>query len=85
VSGWVRAAALAEAAAIPASSHAFVELSAQLLAVTPTGLWLEYLDHVGQLLVEPLRVRDGHAQPSRAPGAGLEWDEARVRHLQTSG
>jgi len=85
VSGWMRAAALAEATAIPASSHAFIELSAQLLAVTPTGLWLEYLDHVGQLLVEPLRIRDGHAQPPASPGAGLEWDEARVRHLQTSG
>jgi len=84
VSGWMRAAALAEAAAIPASSHAFIELSAQLLAVTPTGLWLEYLDHVGPLLVEPLRIRDGHAQPSQAPGAGLDWDEARVRHVQAS-
>jgi mandelate racemase len=84
VTGWLRAAALAEAAAIPASSHAFIEFSAQLLPVTSTALWLEYLDHAGQILVEPLRIAAGQAQPSTAPGAGLEWDEARIRRVGTT-
>jgi mandelate racemase len=81
VSGWLRAAALAETANIPVSSHTFVELSAHLLAVTPTAHWLEYLDHAGILLTEPLRVRDGHAIVPDRPGNGLHWDEDRISHL----
>jgi L-alanine-DL-glutamate epimerase-like enolase superfamily enzyme len=37
VSGWLRAARLAETAALPVSTHVFPEISAHLLAVTPTG------------------------------------------------
>ena len=44
VTGWLRAAALAEAAGIPMSSHLYPEISAHLLAVTPTRHWLEYVD-----------------------------------------
>src|SRR5918994_1942268 len=47
VSGWLRGAALADAAGLPASSHTFPELSASLLAVTPTCHRLEWLDHAG--------------------------------------
>jgi mandelate racemase len=80
ITGWMRAAALADTAAIPTSSHTFCELSAHLLAVTPTAHWLEYLDHAGQLLTEPLRVHNGHAILSEAPGSGLHWDEDRITH-----
>jgi mandelate racemase len=78
VTGWLRAAALAEAAALPASSHTFPELSAHLLCVTPTALYLEYLDHAGPVLTEPVRVEDGHVVTPDRPGSGLEWDEAAV-------
>jgi mandelate racemase len=44
VTGWLRTAALAEAAGIPLSSHLFSEISAHLLAVSPTRHWLEYVD-----------------------------------------
>ena len=82
VSGWLRAAALAEAAGLPASSHTFPEVSAHLLAVTPTAHLLEYLDHAAPILVEPIRVEDGHALIPPRPGTGLEWDEEAVtRHL----
>lgn len=37
VTGWLRAAALAESAGLPLSSHLSPEISAHLLAVTPTG------------------------------------------------
>ena len=37
VTGWLRAAALAQAASLPVSSHIFPETSAHLLAVTPTA------------------------------------------------
>jgi len=44
VTGWLRAAALADAAGIEMSSHLYPEVSAQLLAVTPTAHFLEYVD-----------------------------------------
>lgn len=81
VTGWLEAAALARSAALPMSSHIFVEASAQLLCATPTAHWLEVLDAAGGLRATPLCLRDGHLHPSDAPGIGLEWlDEAVARH-----
>jgi mandelate racemase len=79
VSGWLRAAAHAHTAGFEVSSHTFCEVSVHLLAASPTGQWLEYLDHMGDLLTEPLVVRDGHAVPPAGPGTGLEWNEDVVR------
>lgn len=77
VSGWQRAAAQAEGASLPVSSHLFIEASAHLLAVTPTAHYLEYLDIAGAILADPLAVQDGKVQ-ARGPGLGLEWDEDAV-------
>jgi mandelate racemase len=80
VTGWIKAAALAEAARVPMSSHIFVEASAQLLPATPTAHYLEHLDIAGPLLTERLRVVDGMVQVPTRPGLGLDWDEAALRH-----
>ena len=40
VTGFLRAAALADVAGIPMSSHLYPEVSGHLLRVTPTRLWL---------------------------------------------
>lgn len=77
VTGWLRAAALAETASLPVSSHIFVEASAHVLPVTPTRLYLEYLDCAGAILREPLTVVDG-AVAARGPGLGMDWDEEKV-------
>ena len=80
LSGWVRAASLAEAAGLPVSSHAFVEASAHALAATPNAHWLEYLDKAGPILKEPLQIVAGTITPM-GPGLGLAWDEKAVaRH-----
>jgi mandelate racemase len=82
VTGWIQAAALADAAGIRISSHLFPEVSAHLLAASPTGHWLEYVDWASVLLEEPLAIRDGMAWPSASPGTGLRWNEDAVaRHL----
>lgn len=78
VSGWRRAAALAQAAGVECSTHLFIEISAHLLPVTPTGHWLEFLDVAGAVLREPPRVVDGMVTASLQPGIGLAWDEAAV-------
>jgi mandelate racemase len=79
VTGWMRAAAVAQVYNLDMSSHLFPEFSAHLLAVTPTCHWLEYVDWAAALLKQPIQIKDGHAViPDRA-GAGIEWDEAAVK------
>jgi mandelate racemase len=78
VTGWLRAAALTAAAGIPTSTHLYPEVSAHLLAVTPTADWIEYVDWAAPVLREPLLVADGQVQAAARAGVGLEWDEAAV-------
>jgi mandelate racemase len=82
VSGWLKAAELAAARKLPMSSHLFPEISAHLLAVTPTCHFLEYVDWANALLQEPLVVADGHALVPDRPGNGMIWDEQAVAHYQ---
>jgi mandelate racemase len=78
VSGWLRAAALAEAAGLPLSSHIAPEFSAHLLAATPTAHWVDYHDWLHPIVQEQAVAQDGFVIPSSTPGAGLAWDEAAV-------
>jgi mandelate racemase len=84
VSGWLRAAALADAAGIEMSSHLFPEVSAHLLAVTPTAHWLEYMDWANPILAEPLAIADGKATPPDRAGHGMAWDEAAVKRFEVA-
>jgi mandelate racemase len=79
VTGWRHAAELARARGIRMSSHLYPEVSAHLLAVTPTAHWLEYVDWANSILVEPLRIVDGNAIIPSGPGNGLAWDEGAIR------
>jgi mandelate racemase len=84
VTGWQLAATLARARGIKMSSHLYPEVSAHLLAATPTAHWLEYVDWANPILAEPLRIVEGHAVISDRPGNGLAWNEdavARYRML----
>jgi mandelate racemase len=81
VNGWLRGAAVAAEAGLPASSHTFPELSRHLLAVTATCHLLEYLDHAGPILVDPVRIADGLAPAPERPGSGVEFDEPLVARL----
>jgi mandelate racemase len=79
VTGWMRAVALAQGAGVEMSSHLFSEASAQLLPVTPTAHWLEYVDWADPVLEEPLRIEKGYAMPSLRPGLGMRWNEQAVQ------
>ncbi len=82
VSGWLRAAAMAEPVGMALSSHLFPEISAHLLSVTPTRHWLEYVDWANPVLAEPAVVKDGFVAPSTSPGAGIAWNDDAVRRYQ---
>jgi len=84
VTGWLRAAALAQTAGVPCSSHLFIEVSAHLLAITPTCHYIEYLDVAAPVLAEPLRPVDGMIQAPARPGIGLQWNEEAVERYRVS-
>ena len=82
VTGWMRAAALAQGAGLEMSSHLFPEASCHLLAATPTCHWLEYVDWANAILRDPLEVQDGFATIPDRPGTGVAWDEKAVKKHQ---
>ena len=82
VTGWLRAAGLAAGHEIAMSSHLFPEVSAHLLAATPTCHWLEYMDWAAPILRAPVSVVDGFVTPSAAPGVGLGWNEDAVERYR---
>lgn len=78
VTGWMQAAGVAEAHGIPMSSHLMPEVSAHLLAATPTCHWLEYVDWTDAIAQEPAPIVDGHWRIPQRPGTGLAWDPEKV-------
>jgi mandelate racemase len=78
VTGWLRAAGVAATHRIEMSSHLYPEVSAHLLAATPTCHFLEYVDWADKILAEPLEIVDGFAIVPQRPGNGLVWDKKAV-------
>ena len=81
VTGFMRAAALAQGAGVEMSSHLFPEASCHLLAATPTCHWLEYVDWASPVLKNPLEVKKGFIAIPERPGLGMEWDEKAVKRF----
>jgi mandelate racemase len=79
VSGWLRAAAIADVHGLPVSSHLWPEVSAQLLCLSPTAHWLEYADWWNLIVARPLRIEGGMAMPQEGVGTGVEWNEDGIR------
>ena len=82
VTGWMRAAALAQGAGVEMSSHLFPEISCHLLAATPTCHWLEYVDWANPVLKEPVTLKDGNVVIPETPGTGVAWDEQAVERFK---
>lgn len=78
VTGWMRLASAAAMAGIPFSSHLSPEVSAHLLAATPTRHWLEFMDWGQELITDPVVPRAGRARPSDKPGAGIDFIETAI-------
>jgi mandelate racemase len=82
VTGWRQAAELAAVNRIKMSSHLYPEVSAHLLAATPTCHFLEYADWAAALLQEPLVIADGQAIVPQRPGNGMIWDKSAVERYR---
>jgi mandelate racemase len=81
VTGWMRAAALAEAYSIPLSNHLWPEISTQLMCATPTAHFLEYADWWNPVLAEPLQIEQGMAKVEGVVGTGVAWNEQAVERF----
>jgi mandelate racemase len=82
VTGWRQAAELAAVNRVQMSSHLFPEVSAHLLAATPTCHFLEYVDWANVLVEEPLVIADGHAVIPQRPGNGMVWNRQAVERYR---
>jgi mandelate racemase len=78
VTGWLRAAALADAAGLPISSHLLPQVNVHLLAVSPSAHFLEALDLAAPVLSEPAAIVDGAMAVPDIPGVGIDWNEEAV-------
>ncbi len=75
VTGWLRAAAIAESYDINFSTHLFPEVSSHLMSATPTSDWLEWTDWANPILKEPYKIKDGYIIIPDKPGTGIDWNE----------
>ncbi len=81
VSGWRKAAHLAENNSLPVASHLFVEISSHLLSATPTAMILEWFDIAGTIVRSTPVIKEGYVLPSSEPGAGIYWDEGAIERI----
>ena len=83
VSGWIKAANIAEAFNIKVSTHLFPEVSAHLMNVTPSAHWLEWVDWANPILINTgYKVKDGKYHIPDIPGTGIEWNEKNIEKYE---
>jgi L-alanine-DL-glutamate epimerase-like enolase superfamily enzyme len=85
VTPWLKTAHLAEAYNIAVCPHFLMELHVALCCAVPNSRWLEYIPQLDELTTEPMRIRDGHAEPSETPGLGVAWDFDAIERLTVEG
>ncbi len=85
VTPWLKTAHLAEAHNVAVCPHFLMELHVALCCAVPNSRWLEYIPQLDDLTTEPMRISDGHAEPSQAPGLGISWDFEAIERLTAEG
>ena len=79
ISGWLKAASIAEAYNLKFSTHLYPEVSAHLMNLTPTAHWLEWVDWANPILQDTgFRVKNGKYYIPEIPGTGIEWNESNI-------
>ena len=85
ITPWLKTAHLAEAFNVAVCPHFLMELHVALCCAVPNARWLEYIPQLDSLTRQPMRIRDGHAEPSQAPGLGIDWDMDAIARLSVAG
>ena len=74
ITPWLKTAHMAEGFNMPVCPHFLMELHVSLCCAVPNGRWVEYIPQLDDLTTEQMRVENGRASPSSAPGLGIAWD-----------
>ncbi len=74
ITPWLKTAHMAEAFNLPVCPHFLMELHVGLCCAVPNARWVEYIPQLDDLTTEGMRVENGRAFPSMAPGLGIAWD-----------
>ena len=74
ITPWLKVAHLAECFNVAICPHFLMELHVSLCAAVPGARWVEYIPQLDSITSEGMRIEDGHAVPSDAPGLGIAWD-----------
>lgn len=85
ITPWMKVAHMAEAHNIPVCPHFLMELHVSLVCAIPNAPWLEYIPQLDSLTATPMRMENGRAFPSAAPGLGIDWDAERLEASRIDG
>jgi len=85
ITPWLKVAHTAESLNLPVCPHFLMELHVALCCAVPNSRWLEYIPQLDDLTTEPMRLKDGLAYPSPAPGLGIAWDMERIARATVAG
>jgi L-alanine-DL-glutamate epimerase-like enolase superfamily enzyme len=81
LTGFVKAAHLAEVYGLPVVNHLASEVLAHGVAAVPNGLIVGFYPWAQPLFTTPARIEDGHLCMPHTPGLGLELDEEVLRRF----
>ena len=80
ISGWLKVAALAEAAGLEVSSHGMQELHISLVAGVRNGGWVEIHSFpIDNYTKRKVKVSDGRCKAPDVPGIGVEFDLTKLK------
>jgi L-alanine-DL-glutamate epimerase-like enolase superfamily enzyme len=82
VTGWMKAAAMAEAFNLPIVSHVMPEMLVHVVAAAPNGLTVEYMPWMLALYEETPKVENGMMILPDKPGFGLKFDARMIQRCR---
>jgi L-alanine-DL-glutamate epimerase-like enolase superfamily enzyme len=74
ITPWLKVAHLAESFNVQVCPHFLMEIHLGLCCAVPNATWLEHIPQLDDITRSRIKIHDGYAQPSDAPGLGIDWD-----------
>lgn len=85
ITPWLKVAHMAECFNVAVAPHFLMELHVSLCAAVPNARWVEYIPQLDTIAGEGMRIENGRAIPSDAPGLGIAWDFEAIDRLAVEG